>query len=77
MNKLDRQMNNEFLLHELEHLINIHPDLRFSQILQNYGFIKPERPARPENKIGWQNEFYVEPEVILERVRRIIKYNEE
>lgn len=75
MNKfdMDRQMNNEFLLYELEYLINIHPEMRFSQILLAFGFVKQERPARPEARISWQDEFYLEPDKILERVRKRIK----
>ena len=75
MNKfdMDRQMNNEFLLNELEYLIRVHPELRFSQILLAFAFVKQERPARPEARISWQDEFYVEPEVILERVKKRIK----
>ena len=49
------------------------PSERFSQILRNYGFIKENRPAKPDNPhIYWQNEFYSEPQQILDRVKRRI-----
>lgn len=47
--------------------------MRFSQVLQNYGFIKPERPAKPDARISWQNEFYVEPQEVLKRVKRYVE----
>lgn len=65
---MNRQETNQQLVDILQFLIEINPDLRFSQILSAYGFVKAARPARPELKIEWQNEFYTEPEKILERV---------
>jgi len=46
------------------------PDLRFSQILLAFGFVKQERPANPELRISWQDEFYLEPDKLLERVEQ-------
>ncbi len=70
---MNRQIANEDLLKELEQLIKKYPDQRFSQILSNYGFIKPQRPTKDLGRISWQNEFYVESEELLERVKRRIE----
>lgn len=66
------------LRNELESLIFKYPDMRFSQILLAFGFVKQERPAKPreDRPISWQDEFYMEPEKVLERVKRRIKDNE-
>lgn len=57
------------LLGLLSQLIEKNPTMRFSQILQNYGFVKPNRPAHPDQRIDWQNEFYMEPVALLKRVQ--------
>ncbi len=51
--------------------------MRFSQILQNFGFVKAERPAHPDQRISWQNEFYMEPQDVLKRVKQRIKDRED
>lgn len=61
------------LLHLLSKIIMEHPEQRFSQILQNYGFVKPNRPANPDQRIDWQNEFYTEPQEIIKRVQERLK----
>lgn len=71
---MTRKESNIDLLNLLEFLIEKHPDMRFGQILQNFGFVKAERPAKPENRISWQNEFYVEGGQLLERVRKTINF---
>lgn len=48
--------------------IETHPDLRFGQIMQMLGVIKPERSANPEQRISWQNEFYMESGDLLTRI---------
>lgn len=55
---------NQELVKILDLLVQNNPDLRFSQILQNYGFINPSNTNDKE----WLNEFYTEPEKVLERV---------
>ena len=67
---MSRLESNRRLVEILNRLVENNPDQRFSQILRNYGFIKEERPARPEMCISVQNEFYVESDKILERVER-------
>lgn len=64
---------NRELLNILESLIEKYPDMRFSQILLNFAFVKPERPAKPELRISWQDEFYKESSEIIERVRRRVQ----
>lgn len=61
------------LLRILGRLVAKHPELRFSQILQTYGFVKPNRPANPEQRIDWQNEFYMEPVELLKRVQERVR----
>ena len=68
-----RKEANLKLLEHLKYLMDNNPSMRFGQILQNFGFIKAERPAKPEQRISWQNEFYVEPQEVLERVERHVK----
>lgn len=66
---MNRKESNIDLLNILEYLIEKHPDLRFSQILQSYGFVKPNRPTKDQGQVDWQNEFYSEPDEILKRVK--------
>ena len=70
VNKMTRQQANIQLVHELMRLVELYPDQRFSQILLNYRFVKQERPMKPNQDIhvSWQDEYYVEPDIILERV---------
>ncbi len=68
-----RQCNNQKLVDILQKLVNENSSQRFSQILQNFGFVKPERPANPDQRISWQNEFYSEPEDVLKRVEERVK----
>lgn len=65
---MNRQEKNQELVDILQFLIEINPDLRFSQILYSYGFVKANRPASPKARIDWQNEFYTEPDEIIKRV---------
>lgn len=41
------------------------PDIRFSQLLQNMGAVI----EADDNGVTWLNEYYVEPEKVLERMR--------
>lgn len=70
---MNRQEANLELLNHLEYLIERYPDMRFSQILLGFAFVKQERPAKPEVRISWQDEFYVEGEKILARVKQRIE----
>lgn len=61
------------LLGLLSQLVQDNPTMRFSQILQNYGFVKQARPVNPSHaddlNVHWQNEFYLEPVALLKRVQ--------
>lgn len=70
---MTRKDANIELLNKLEYCIERYPDMRFSQILQNFGFIKPIRPAKDSSQVDWQNEFYVEGGQLLDRVIRRIE----
>lgn len=72
---MSRQTDNFQLAAILVELIKEYPDQRFSQILQNYGFIKPNRPANAEQAIDWQNEYYTESDFVLERVKQRVVNN--
>lgn len=67
VDEMTRQETNRELVEHLILLIEEHPDQRFSQILQNYGFISTG-PYVPGESPPWINEFYGEPHKILERV---------
>ena len=68
---LSRLEANRQLVKILGEIVEQGNDLRFGQILRNYGFVREIRPVKPEAGIRWQNEFYSEPQKILERVKRI------
>lgn len=70
---ITRADNNFELLSILRDLVNKYEDLRFGQLLQSFGFIKPERAVKDPGRINWQNEFYLEPSELLERVKKRIK----
>lgn len=71
---MTRQEANRQLVAELFNLIEQNPDLRFSQIMSVYGFVRQERAVRFEDiGVSWQNDFYTEPTDILERVQKRIK----
>ncbi len=59
---MNRQEANQELIKLLQEIMVKHPDQRFSQILSNYGFVASEK-----------DEFYTEPQVILERVKNKLK----
>ena len=54
------------LLQILGQLILEHPEQRFGQILQNYGFVSHYDENDP---YAWNNEFYMEPVALLKRVQ--------
>ena len=70
---MTRKDANIELLNKLEYCIERYPDMRFSQILLAFAFVKQERPARPEARISWQDEFYVEGEHLIDRVVKRIE----
>lgn len=66
-----RQATNRKILALLDKLITLHPQLRFSQILAVYGFVEGSHDV--ESGWTWKDEFYTEPDEILNRVRNLIK----
>jgi hypothetical protein len=62
---------NRELVKILSEIVEKENNQRFGQILRNYGFVREIRSVKPEAGIPWQNEFYSEPQKILERVKRI------
>ena len=70
---MTREEANWKLINLLQYLQYKHPDLRFSQILQNFAFIKPQRPVKNKGEQSWQNEFYLEGEDLLKRVEKRIE----
>jgi len=71
---MTRQQANRQLVAELFNIIEANPDLRFSQILSAYGFVRQERAVRFDDiGVTWQNDFYKEPTDLLERVQKRIK----
>jgi hypothetical protein len=73
---MTRQEANLKLADILKEMIQNNPDIRFSQVLYAFGFIKPNRPTIDAGDY-WQNEFYTEPTEVLERViARIEKYHD-
>ena len=75
MNQFDkeRQEANRELVKLLAELVEKHPTQRFSQILRNYGFIKQSAWDVLQNDVqSWMNEFYAEPQQVLDRVRKCL-----
>jgi hypothetical protein len=72
---MSRKQVNRQILAELFNLVEDpnHSDMRFSQLLSVYGFVRQERAVRFEDVgVCWQNEFYTEPKEILDRVQKRI-----
>ena len=69
---MNRQETNTVLLKTLEMLIEKYPDMRFGQILFNFGFIEPDH--MDTKKGGWliKDPFYEEPETTFDRVKETI-----
>lgn len=70
---MNRQRYNLELIDLLEMMVAKHPELRMGQILTMYGVIDYDKEALFSPK--WKNEFYLESEDLLERVKK--KFNEE
>lgn len=67
-----RYRSNKELVKLLEQLVESNPDLRFSQILSAFSFIK-HRHLIGQAEIVWEDEFYKEPNEVLKRVIRRVK----
>lgn len=64
LNKKRLKANKE-LVKILSTIVKENPNQRFSQILRNYGFIK----ENIQDQTRWEDEFYAEPDIILDRVK--------
>lgn len=64
---MTRQQANAELADILTYIIELNPDMRFGQILQNYGFIIRDDDG------SWSNGFYLEPQILLKRVRESLE----
>jgi len=64
----DRVKSNQELISLLSKLSIENPSLRFSQLLVVFGFVEDAIPGQSEY---WKNEFNVEPQTVLKRVKNI------
>lgn len=72
--RTQRKQANEELLRILTEIVkNTNGNLRFSQILAGYGFVSDANPLVHGPGQFWENEFYCEPNVILERVKKLYR----
>ncbi|KKN98444.1 hypothetical protein LCGC14_0145460 [marine sediment metagenome] len=72
---MKRQEANKLLAKMLSELVDKNPDLRFGQILRNFGFvyetsvkINPQLPAIETETVYWKDEFYLESEDLAKRI---------
>lgn len=68
---MNRFNENTELLQILFDLVLKNPQLRFSQILNDYGFVIHNGIGLSD--VGWEDEYYVEPAEILKRVKKTIE----
>lgn len=66
-------MYNDTLLILLEDLIKKYPDMRFSQILSNFGFVKMSERDANFMPTTWVDEYYLESKEVLKRVGETLK----
>jgi hypothetical protein len=63
-----RRAANRGLLSILQALVESDQDLRFGQILNNYDFVLND-PGQPSGHPVWRDEYHMEPDKLLARVR--------
>lgn len=72
--KTNRLECNRKLVRKLLNIVEEYPDLRFSQILQNFDFVTPVevtevgRGGRETTSLVWRDEFYLESNELVKRV---------
>lgn len=76
--KDERLKANIELLELLRSLVYSYPDLRFSQILSNFDFVKQNIHTINNGGIGnnwssWSDEYYLEPKLLVQRVKLAIQ----
>lgn len=69
--KNNRLAENRELVKLLSELVENNPSERFHQILRNNGFIT-EHIDEHNMPVYWENEFYLESENVLNRVKQIL-----
>jgi len=69
--KNNRLEENRELIKLLSELVEKNPSERFHQILRNNGFITEYRDDT-NMPVYWENEFYLESENLLNRVKQIL-----
>jgi hypothetical protein len=75
---LSRQKHNKEILALLTKLVKENPEMRFGQLMRNYMVVREERPVNPSTTdLPWRNEFYLESETLLERIRRAVEGRQE
>lgn len=73
---MTKSQANFMLAKTLLRLVKKYPDLRFSQILQNFNFVEVKevteiiRLGQEHISLYWEDEFYLESEDLLERVSK-------
>lgn len=75
MNEFDRKRYEatKELVIILGTLVVKHPTQRFGQLLRNYGFIQDGVMDSTGEMHHWANEFYTEPQLVLDRVKKALK----
>jgi len=68
---MTRQEANKRILEILIEEVNGQPDIRFGQLLRNLGAISEEREV--DGPMLWANEFYLEPQDLLQRIEKTRK----
>jgi hypothetical protein len=65
---MNRRAANRAILDYIYLEIEENPDLRFSQILRNLGVVKERRSKIDGLPYAWENEFHLEPWIVLDRM---------
>lgn len=72
----DRYKANMELVETLRAMLMAYPDMRFGQVLCNFGFVSLEeiKDGMPNGPIlAWTDEYHLEPMVLIERVKKEIE----
>jgi hypothetical protein len=65
-------ISNLALVEILANIIEKYPEQRFSQILCNFGFVINQPMGSSQNMV-WKDEFYLESDKLLERVKNVTR----
>lgn len=68
-----RQKANRELVKILHSMVEAYPDQRFSQLLRNLDVVAEVRDAQTGMPLSWANEFHLEPEQLLARVKKALQ----